>query len=136
MANKENRGRDLAHIMITGRLVADAEVRTGKSGKKFAIYTVASQTFSQDHANFYDCTQGGDMGWLKKGMPVAVSGVPEFKEFTDKEGHQRKKLCVRVNDLTAFGGQNGNGASEPAAKPEPASEDVGEEVDEDDDLPF
>lgn len=131
MANKENRGRDIAIFNFTGRLVADAEVRTNKSGKKFATYTVASQTFSQDHANFYNCTQGGDMGWLKKGMPVAISGVPEFKEFTDKEGHQRKNLCVRVRDLTAaFGGQNGNDASKPVF------EDVGEEVDEDDDLPF
>lgn len=136
MANKEIRGRDLVNFNFTGRLVADAEVRIGKSDKKFATYTVASQAYSQDKAQFYDCVQGGDMGWLKKGMPVAVSGVPEIREFTDKEGNQRQKLRVRVNGLTAFGGQNGNGASKPAAKPEPASEDVGEEVDEDDDLPF
>ena len=57
MANKENRGRDIAIFNFTGRLVADAEVRTNKSGKKFATYTVASQTFSQDHANFYDTNQ-------------------------------------------------------------------------------
>ena len=124
MANKENRGRDLAHIMITGRLVADAEVRTGKSGKEFATYTVACQPYNKDKANFFDCMQSGALGWLKKGMSVT------------KEGHQRRNFRVLVNGLTAFGGQNGGGTSKPAAKPEPASEDVGEEVDEDDDLPF
>jgi len=136
MANKENRGRDLANIMITGRLVADAEVRIGKSGKEFATYTVACQPYNKDKANFFDCMQSGALGWLKKGMSVTVTGTPDFSEFTDKEGHQRRNFRVLVNGLTAFGGQNGGGASKPAAKPEPASEDVGEEVDEDDDLPF
>ena len=146
MANEENRGRDLASlmirgrdlasIMITGRLVADAEVRTSKSGKEFVTYTVACQTYNKEKANFFDCMQSGALGWLKKGMSVTVTGTPDFSEFTDKEGHQRRSFRVLVNGLTAFGGQNGNGTSKPAAKPEPASEDVGEEVDEDDDLPF
>lgn len=135
MANKENRGRDLAHIMITGRLVADAELHISKSGKEFVTYGVACQTYNQEKANFFNCVQSGALGWLKKGMSVTVTGTPDFSEFTDKQGYQRRNFRVLVNGLTAFGG-HGNGASEPAAKPEPASEDVGEEVDEDDDLPF
>ncbi len=133
--NNKRNGNDIATMTISGRLAGDAEIRQRKDGKGlFATYSIANQPRSQQNVTFFDCVQSGNLGWLKKGMPVAVTGTPKIKEYTDKNGNKQRKFELSVVDLSAFGNKNNTSAA--PAQADSTAPEIGEEIDEDDDLPF
>lgn len=133
--NNEERGNDIAIMTITGRLTNDAKVYQRKDGKgTFVTYSVANHPRTRRNVIFVECDQSGNLEWLKKGTPVAVTGVPDIQEYTDKNGNKQRQFKLHVHDLSAFGNKN-NASAAPAQAASTAPE-IGEEIDEDDDLPF
>lgn len=133
--NNKRNGNDIATMTISGRLANDAEIRQRKDGKgTFATYSIANQPYGKQNASFFDCVQSGNLEWLKKGMPVTVTGVPDIQEYTDKSGNKQRRFRLNVRELAAFGNKN-NASAAPAQAASTAPE-IGEEIDEDDDLPF
>lgn len=134
--NKPRSGNDINVFTFSGRLTADAEVRENKNGKKFSTYTVANSPYSPNNpkTNYYDCIQSGDLGWLKKGTQVMVEGEDETTEYTDKNGNKRRGHRIIVKSLSAVSSRNSDGAS--TSTPANTKPEIGEEVDEDDELPF
>ena len=137
MAEERKSGNMIANIIVQGRLTKDAEVRQSKNGNTFVTYTVANNPYTPNgvKTNFYDCIQSGNLSWLKKGMLVVVEGAPDFNEYTDKDGNKRRNFRINVSALSAEGNIRRNSGATPSASTEPADE-IGEEVDDDDDLPF
>lgn len=133
--NNKRNGNDIATMTISGRLAGDAEIHQRKDGTgTFYTYSIANQPRSQQNVTFFDCVQSGNLGWLKKGMSVAVTGTPKIKEYTDKNGNKQRKFELSVVDLSAFGNKSNTSAA--PAQADSTAPEIGEEIDEDDDLPF
>jgi single-strand DNA-binding protein len=75
--------------------------------------------------------------YITKGGSVTVVGTVSEREYTDKDGQQRKSQDVRVQDIALQGGrQQGEAPQRQAAAPRPAPAATSGFDDMDDDLPF
>ena len=125
---------------ITGRLTADAEVRTTKGNKEVVSFTVV--------VNDYYKTKTGDkkefsefINWaywlgskiadtLLKSTIVTVSGRIYLNEYKGQDGNNHANLAFHVNAIKIIAAAKRNGTSQKTEAPI-----VGEPVTKDD-LPF
>lgn len=91
---------------FSGRVGADAELRTTQSGEKFSSFRVANDIGFGDRktTQWVDCTYWGKRGeavnqYIRKGAKVTVSGEVKLEEFQRRDGTPGSKLSVRVNDV-------------------------------------
>lgn len=105
---------------ITGRLTADAVVRTVKGDKKVVGFTVAvNDRFVVDGekrevSTFFDCGYFRGIGiaeFLKKGNVVQVFGRVGINAYLGNDGQPKAGLNFHVSDIKLFG------ASAAAAQP-------------------
>jgi single-strand DNA-binding protein len=94
-----------------GNLTGDAELRFTPGGDPVLSFSVADNQ-GRDKVIFWRCSWFGSRAekvaqYLKKGTPVTVTGRLEEKEWTDKNGSQRKDLQVNVNDVALQGRASG-----------------------------
>lgn len=101
----------------SGRVGADAELRTLANGEKVASFRVANDIGFGDRrtTQWVDNSYFGKRAeavapYIKKGMKVTVSGEVKLSEFQRRDGTPGSKLEVRVNDLDLPA--RGEGASE------------------------
>lgn len=106
---------------LTGRVTADAAVRTTKTGKKVTGFTIAmNRTYKKDNekktvATFVDCSywiNSGVAEYLKKGTLVQVYGDIDATAWIDKEGKARGQLIMHTQKITILsksGGYEGTG---------------------------
>jgi single-strand DNA-binding protein len=68
--------------------------------------------------------------YMSKGRPMLVEGRLRFRQWTNKEGQNRSKLDVVVENFTFLGGGQGGGAraGAPARAAAPAPSPAGEEA--------
>jgi single-strand DNA-binding protein len=77
----------------------------------------------KDEVCFVDLAAYGRMAetinqYMKKGNPMLVEGRLRYRQWTNKEGQNRTKLDVHVDNFTFLGGGGGGaGGSRPAARP-------------------
>jgi single-strand DNA-binding protein len=77
----------------------------------------------KDEVCFVDLSAYGRMAetinqYMKKGSPMLVEGRLRYRQWTNKEGQNRSKLDVHVDNFTFLGGGGGGAnASRPAARP-------------------
>lgn len=90
----------------SGRVGADAELRTTASGEKVLSFRVANDVGFGDRktTQWVDNSYWGKRAeavapYIKKGDRITVSGELKQEEFTRKDGTPGSKLAVRVNDL-------------------------------------
>lgn len=95
----------------TGRLTADAELHTTKSGTKLARFTLAvnkrykdSKGEYQEKASFVPMVIWNGLSEkilprLKKGTGVHIAGELNSRNFETKEGQKRTALEVTVNRI-------------------------------------
>jgi single-strand DNA-binding protein len=97
---------------ITGRLTADAVVRTVKGDKKVVGFTVAvNDRFmvegeKREVATFFDCGYFRGVGiaaFLKKGNVVQVFGRVGINAYMGNDGQPRAGLNFHVSDIKLFG---------------------------------
>jgi single-strand DNA-binding protein len=108
---------------FSGRVGADAEVRSTQNGEQVVSFRVANDVGFGDRrtTQWCDCSYWGKRAaavapYIKKGMKVTVSGELKLEDFQKRDGTPGTKLAVRVNDLDlpskaeSEGGGNGGGS--------------------------
>ena len=97
-------------LTIAGQLGKDAEVRYLNNGDPVASFSVADSQGKDKPTIWWRCSLFGKRAdslapYLTKGQSVTVSGTVTEREYTDKDGQQRKAMEVRVNDVALQGGK-------------------------------
>ncbi len=146
-------------VMLMGNLTRDIEIRhlpntntaVAKIGLAVNRRFRTAEGENREEVTFVDCEAWGRTAetmsqYLKKGRPVFIEGRLRLDQWQDKEGGNRSKLLVVVENfqfVDSPGGGDGSGGGErPAARSgagasrgggssAPAYEPVGEE-----DIPF
>lgn len=141
-------------VALMGRLTYEPELRSTQSGISVLSFQIAVdrnyQAQGQERqADFIDCVawrQTADFisRYFHKGSMIAVEGSIQTRNYTDKNGNNRKAVEVIANNVSFCGSKAETGTGAPAqAFNEPApsyasasNSDFEEIVDDDDDLPF
>ncbi len=117
----------LNHITIMGRLTRDPELRRTGSGIAVASFTLAvdrdysGKDNSEKETDFIDCVAWRQAGefvskHFTKGRMACVSGRLQLRDWTDKEGNNRKNAeVVAENIYFADSKPAAQNASSPAA---------------------
>ena len=95
------------HIVIMGRLTADAEITSSTNGTTIARYTVAvDRRFAkegQQKTDFFNCNSFGKQAefaekYLKKGTKVVLSGEMRL-DLVQKDGKNVTYPKIAVSDI-------------------------------------
>lgn len=102
---------DLNRVVIVGRLVRDAELKSTNSGSYFSRFTLASNRtiFQKDSKNkeeigFFDCVAWGKLAeiiskYAEKGRRVAVDGHLRYSSWENQEGKKQSKVEIFVENF-------------------------------------
>jgi single-strand DNA-binding protein len=137
-------------VLLMGNLTRDIELRNIPSGQAVAnIGLAVNRTFTdregtrREETTFVDCEAWGKTAeimaqYLSKGKPVFVEGRLKLDTWQDKDGGNRSKLRVVIENFQFIdskgggGGSNGGGRAPVAAG---TGHDSHEPISEDD-IPF
>jgi len=127
------------NLTIAGSLGKDAEVRYLPDGTPIAAFSVADSQGRDKPTIWWNCSLFGKRAeslapYLVKGQAVAVSGTVSEREWTDKDGHKRKSMDVRVQDVALQGGKRE--AAAPADAPRKTAAQAAGFEDDGSDIPF
>lgn len=121
--------------VIQGRFTKDPELRTTKSDKSVVSFTIAVNGHRDGDVTFVDCTAWNGTAefiskYFQKGQEIVVRGEIAQREWTTKDGENRKRTEINVQEASFCGSKADNGQA-------PAKHDF-EDVasDGDDNLPF
>lgn len=95
----------LNHITIMGRFTKDPELRKTTSSKSVTSFTVAcDRDVDRSKADFFDCVAWNGTAdfvskWFTKGQLCVVEGRMEFREWTDKNGNNRRSPELVVDNI-------------------------------------
>lgn len=123
---------DFNQIILSGRLVGDAEVRMTKSGKKLTIFSIAVNDDYKageewvKRSYFFNVLFGGEKH-LNKGDVVVIEGKMTQEKF-EKEGQAKTYYKVIASKVVPFNRQR--------KEEKPNSEYVTDEITNDVDVPF
>jgi single-strand DNA-binding protein len=128
-------------MLFTGRLTANAEVKTVKGDKSVTNFTVAlNQRYKtktgekKEKSVFVDCAYWINpklAAYLTKGAIVEISGWVEAQAYQNSKEELRGRLNCTVNDINLFSTPANSTATTADSKPK--STGAGKD---DDDLPF
>lgn len=119
-------------ITVAGSLGRDAELKYLNNGDAISAFSVADSQGKDKNAIWWNCTIYGKRAeslnqYLVKGQAVTVVGHITEREYTDKNGNERKAMEIRVTDVMLQGRKQD-------AAPKPVKQ---EKADYDDsDVPF
>jgi len=121
------------NMTLIGRLAADPEIRTSKSGSEICVFTVASDQKRGDGTDFFKCYAWGQQGaninkWFRKGKPIMLDGYMQSRKWTNKQGVE---LTLWEFNTSSWGFVP---ADKTEQKPEP--QQSGTALPSEDDLPF
>ncbi|HEY0835371.1 MAG TPA: single-stranded DNA-binding protein [Azospirillum sp.] len=101
---------------FTGRLGADAELRTTQSGEKVLGFRVANDVGFGERktTQWVDCSIWGRRAeslapHLTKGKGVVVSGEVTLREYEKRDGTRGAQMSVRVAEIDFMGGAREGG---------------------------
>jgi single-strand DNA-binding protein len=106
--------------VITGRLTADPEIRTTRTGVKTTSFTVAVErrhlNDGERKADFIDVVAWRNNAeficrYFRKGSMIAVEGHLQTETYKDKNGNSRKTMKL-IADNISFCGNKGTSAPE------------------------
>ena len=133
------------NITVAGRVGKEPEMRHLQDGSSVLSFSVADDQGKDKPAIWWNCSLFGKRAeslapYITKGASLTVSGNITEREYTDKEGNQRKAMSVRISDLALQGGRKESNEQAPAPrqaqKPAPKSKGVSMDEFEDSDVPF
>lgn len=96
------------HVIITGRLGADIELRQTPQGVSVATFSLAvSRPRAKDTTDWIECVAWRQSAeflsrYTKKGDLIAVAGMLTVRKYEDKNGNKRtayEVICDRVESL-------------------------------------
>jgi len=137
---------DLNKVFIIGRLTADPQLRSTKSGQSVSAFSVATNRVwtnkegqKQEDTEFHNIVVWGRQAetaskFLVKGQIVMIEGRLQTREYEDKQNNRRRVTEV-VADRVQFGPKpagasfapRNNDNQEPAKPAENASQETKEE---------
>jgi len=133
-------------MLFTGRITADAEVRTTKGDKKVTGFTVAlNQRYKtkegekKEKTAYVNCSYWINPGlamYLTKGAIVEVSGWVEAQTWENRDGKTQADLVCSVDTIKLFGGNGTKPAETIGDKKAEKKKAVANGASDDDDLPF
>jgi single-strand DNA-binding protein len=141
-------------VILLGNLTRDPEVRTTPSGMKIAKFGLAvnrryrtRDNEQREETTFVDVDAFGTQAELlerycQKGSPLFVEGRLRLDQWESQAGEKRSKLCVVLENFQFLSGGSsteGNGhatGGEPQGNDAGAQEKSGNDLQEDDDVPF
>ena len=101
---------------FSGRVGADAELRTTQNNEKVLNFRVANDIGFGDRrtTQWVDCSYWGKRAeavssYVRKGDKITVSGEVKLEDFNRRDGTPGSKLAVRVNDLDLASRADGGG---------------------------
>jgi single-strand DNA-binding protein len=120
-------------ITVAGSLGRDAELKYLNNGDAISVFSVADSQGKDKPTIWWNCTIYGKRAeslnqYLVKGQAVTVVGHITEREYTDKNGNERKAMEIRVSDVM-LQGRKQDAAPKPAKQEEKADYD-------DSDVPF
>lgn len=122
---------------LYGRLVRDPEYTEANGDKKqYAKFRIAVNRTRGDDADFIDCIVFGKRAdvireWFSKGQGIRVIGAVRIEKYTDKNGNNREKLTIMVDDFGFDGSKSNKSGRDPVPR---SGADSFEEVEKD--VPF
>lgn len=132
-------------MLFTGRITANAEVRTVRGDKQVTNFTVAlNQRYKtkagekKEKTAFVNCSYWVNPGlaiYLTKGAIVEISGWVEAQTWENRDGKTQADLVCSVDTVHLWGSSNPKPAEEAKGKKADKKAAVGAGAD-DDDLPF
>ena len=130
-------------MLFTGRLTANAEVRTVKGDKKVTGFTVAvNQRYKtkdgekREKTAYVVCSYWINPGiaeFLKRGTVVQITGWIDAQAWVNKDGEAQANLACSVDKIELFGKPAERQAD--SAKPDEKKK-LATGAPDDDDLPF
>ena len=109
-------------VAVVGNLTRDAQIRRTQSGMAVLSIGIAVNDRRKnpqtgewgDYANFFDCTMFGSRAeslaqYLVKGQKVAIDGKLRWSQW-QKDGQNRSKVEIVVDDIDLLGGKQGTTA--------------------------
>lgn len=125
---------------ITGRIVADAEVRKTKNNKEVVSFTLAVNDGYKDRSGewkeqseYFQCAywqKSSVASVLRKGAVVTVSGRIHLNVYQGKDGNKYANLAIHVNGVQVISG------AKKASAPSVEQTAPAEVANSKDDLPF
>lgn len=121
--------RSINRVILIGHLAKDPEIRTTKSGKQVASFSVATnydttiEGEKKQYVDFHRITAWGKLAevaekWLKKGMGVYIEGRLHNNTF-EKDGQKKTTTEIVLDTLNILqwkkGGEEVN-VAEPGEK--------------------
>ena len=95
----------LNSVNLMGRLTADPELKTTENGNSVVSFSIAVQrSYQRDQVDFIDIvawrrTAEFICQYFKKGQMIAIEGSLQTRNWTDKEGKNRKSVEVIANNV-------------------------------------
>ena len=132
-------------LTISGNVGRDAELRSTQSGTSVSSFSLAAKSGWGDNekTNWVKCVMWGKLAdnlaqYIKKGMPLTVTGEFSMSEWTTEDGEKRNDPECNVRDVqlpprNAGAGNDGMNQDPGGQPPANAAPIV---VDDDDDIPF
>lgn len=135
-------------VALMGRLTYEPELKSTPNGLSVIRFQIAvDRTYQpkgqERQADFIDCVAWRQTAefisrYFHKGDMIALEGMLQTSNYTDKNGAKRKQVEVVANNVSFCGSKSENtkpkGNSLDVAEPD--NSDFEEIVDDDDDLPF
>ena len=120
--------RGLNRIVVLGRLGQDPELRQGKNGSAWTMFSVATNRPRKDgdqwieETDWHNVRVFGDEAerchrMLRKGSVVAVDGAMVYESWTDDDGVKRRTARIVARNVTFVADLRAAEAAEPAAEP-------------------
>lgn len=132
----------LNQVNLQGRFTKDPEQKTTTNGKAVCSFSIAVDKRGKDAGtNFIDCVAWEGRGetiskYFKKGSPILITGRLDQQSWRAKDGSNRSKLMVIVDDFNFIGGKETQSTpSEEVGLYEPPVKEQKEEIDLSD-VPF
>lgn len=129
----------LNHITIMGRFTKDPELRRTQSGKSVASFTVAcDRDIDRSKSDFFDCVAWNGTAdfiskYFTKGQLCVVDGRMEFRDWTDKNGQNRRSAEVVVDNIYFASKREDNSSF---TIPDNTVRNFEKMIEDDDQLPF
>ena len=134
------------HVVLTGRLTADPELKTTTNGIPVTTFSIAvnrnyraGEEQQTDFINIVAWRQRAEFitKYFKKGSLIGIEGSIQTRRYQDKNGNNRTIFEVVVNNAQFVESKrDGAATNEPASYSNADASDFAEIGDMDDDLPF
>jgi single-strand DNA-binding protein len=122
---------DLNQVMVVGRLVRDAEIKTLPNGTEVAELSIANNWSWKkgdqwvDEVSYFDVTKFNPRGlgrYLTKGTQIAVNGEIQQQRW-EKDGKSHSRVKIMARQIQLLGSKPGSASQDSSSQDQLGFED-------------